>query len=65
MMQQAIKILEDILEVTTMDKYYSGAECMAARNILNKAIGALTAAEKLKTEDTEYFKHQKQLLERE
>ena len=61
-MQQAIKILEDILVTTTMSKYATGAECLAARNVLRKAIDSLKEEENKKLE---YFKHQKQLLERE
>lgn len=64
-MQQAIEILEDILSTTVVSKYARSSECMAARDILKLAISEIKEANSLRADGEDYFKHQKQLLERE
>lgn len=66
-MKESIKILEKLLSETTVSKYSTSAETMAARNILVKAIQLLNKQAALKNVDyvksagspSEYFKSQK------
>ena len=57
-MKQAIKITEQLLSETTISKYSSAAECMAARNILVKLLSRLNESPAISNAE-EYFKRQK------
>lgn len=57
-MKQAIKITEQLLSETTIDKYSSSAECMAARSILVKLLSRLNEQPAINNAE-EYFKRQK------
>ena len=73
-MKDAIKILEKLLAETTLDKFPTSTEVMAARSVLVKAIAVLNehaalknvkkTQQKLLTKEEweQYFKHQKELL---
>ena len=60
-MKDAIKILEKLLAETTVDKFPTSAEAMAARSVLVKAIAMLNEHAALKNVDSaqDYFKSQK------
>ena len=60
-MNDSIKILEKLLSETTLDKFHTSAEAMAARNILVKAIELLNKQAALKNVGSaqDYFKSQK------
>jgi len=57
-MKQAIKITEQLLSETTISKYSSAAECMAARNVLVKLLSRLNEQPAINNAE-EYFKKQK------
>lgn len=59
-MKQAIKITEQLLSETTISKYSSASECMAARNILVKLLSRLNEFPSINNAE-EYFKKQKEL----